>query len=81
MSDPKHIIEDSILTNIRIWHEVTKVKDISGELHEESAMSLEERVSCALKIREINALRSKIRWEIDKMFNTGADETKFFSEE
>lgn len=74
-------IEDLIGTNIQIWHEVTKVKDISGELHKETEMSLEERVECALKIREMNAYRSQARWDIDKHFGEGANETKIFSEE
>lgn len=74
-------IEELLLINIKIWHEVTKVKDISGKLHTESSMSLEERVECSLDIREKNAQRSKIRWEIDEYFGEGSNETKIFSEE
>ena len=75
-------IEQSILTNIKIWHEVTKVKDISGTLHDKPTMALKERVECGLKIREINRDRSKIRWEIDNFFEAdGANETKIFSSE
>ena len=75
------LIEESIVTNIKIWHQVTKVKDVSGKLHNKPTMPLKERVECALKIRELNAHRSKIRWDIDNTFGDGANETKIFSEE
>ena len=74
-------IEELILTNIKIWHEVTKVKDISGKLHTGTKMSLEDRVECALEIRELNAQRSKARWNVDQYFDGGNNETKIFSEE
>jgi hypothetical protein len=71
-------IEELILTNIKIWHEVTKLKDANGKLYKETDLSTEERVKCALKIRELNAKRTELRWEIDKGFNMGANETKIF---
>jgi hypothetical protein len=71
-------IEAMIDINCQIWHEVTKIKDLDGKLHNEPTMPTEERVDCALKIRKLNAERSKIRWDIDKHFG-GANETKVFS--
>ena len=73
-------IEELLLTNIKIWHLATQVKDISGKLYDKSNMTREQRVECALEIRKINADRSKIRWEIDDCFSTGVNETKIFSE-
>jgi hypothetical protein len=72
------LIEESILLNIKIWHEATKVKDIFGKLRDKN-MPTKERVACALKIRELNAERSAKRWEIDKLFGGGTNETKIFS--
>ena len=72
-------IEEFILTNIKIWHEATKIKDVDGNLRKDTDLSVKERVQCALDIRKLNTLRSKIRWEIDKNFDCGADETKVFS--
>lgn len=74
-------IEELILLNIRIWHEATKVKDISGQLYDKPTLSLEDRVICALEIRRLNAKRSAVRWEIDKVFGGGSNETKIFSKE
>lgn len=79
MSETAKDISNLIDVNIKIWHEVTKVKDISGSLYDENKMNLNERVECALKIRELNAHRSKARWSIDSKFNSGTNETKIFT--
>jgi len=84
MSSPNNLgatIEELVITNMRIWHEVTKIKNLSGTLHDKPKMSLEERVNCALVIREHNAYRSKVRWNVNVLLNSGANETKIFSEE
>ena len=74
-------IEELLLLNTKIWHEATKVKDVNGKLRKDSKMTIEERVECALKIRNLNNMRSSTRWEIDNSFGTGANESKVFSGE
>lgn len=72
-------INEFVLVNIQIWHEATKIKNLKGTLCDKSTMPLEKRVSCALKTRGLNAERSKLRWEVDKCFGSGANEAKVFS--
>jgi DTW domain-containing protein YfiP len=81
MSKISESIEELILLNVKIWHEATKVKDISGQLYDKPKLPLEDRVACALEIRRLNAKRSAVRWEIDKAIGSGTNETKIFSKE
>jgi hypothetical protein len=70
-------IENLIKISIETWHEVTKAKGLDGTLREEAEeIPAEERVKVAFKVRDLNGERSKARWEIDKHFGTGADESK-----
>jgi hypothetical protein len=74
-------VDEMVLTNIKIWHEATKVKDINGKLRSKSEISLDDRVDCALEIRRLNRERSDIRWSIDRNLGSGANETKVFTKE
>lgn len=70
-------LEALIKINIQTWHEATKAKGIDGILKEDiERIPVEDRIKTAFKIRDLNGKRSKIRWEIDKYFGSGANESK-----
>lgn len=60
------LIEDLILTNIRIWHTATQLKDINGKLTD-SGLSAKEKVEIHTRTRTENARRSQLRYEIDRL--------------
>lgn len=62
--------------NCRIWHQATKFKNIDGVRRDKEPTSIKDRVECAMEVRKLNAKRSSTRWEIDKEFGTGANESK-----
>jgi len=70
------MIEKLIITNLEIWHEASKIKDLDNKVRKELSMSPQERVDHFFVVRKLNAIRSRIRWGIDKQFGTGANETK-----
>jgi len=69
-------INELIDVNNQIWHKATKIKTLSGEVKKEKGLETKERVEIFLGIRELNAQRSAVRWQIDKRFNSGTNETK-----
>jgi hypothetical protein len=69
-------ILEVIDVNCRIWHEATKFKSIDNIRRDKEDTSLGERVRVAMKVRQLNSERSKARWEIDKNFSVGANESK-----
>jgi hypothetical protein len=69
-------IEGIISLNIIIWHEATKIKTTDN--FSRLGLSLEDKGKIFLKIREYNNKRSLVRFEIDKFFNSGTNETKVF---
>ena len=67
-------IEELILVNIELWHNATKIKK-NGK--PDYTLSTKKRVKIFYKIRELNAKRSALRWEIDsKLGIDGINETK-----
>lgn len=69
-------IEKLISLNIKMWHEITKIKNFDGSLKKDITISPKEHVKNALLVRKLNAKRSKVRWRIDKITGYGANETK-----
>lgn len=76
METTGEMISKLIVVNNRIWHKATKIKTLSGEVKKEKELGTKERVETFLDIRELNTQRSAIRWQIDKKFGSGANETK-----
>ena len=75
MSLGKHVLK-LIDINTRIWHQATRFKSIDGTRRDKEETSIKERVEFAMEVRNLNAKRSKARWDIDKNFGTGANESK-----
>jgi len=76
MKTTGEVIDSLININNQIWHKATKIKTLSGEVKKDKGLGTKEKVEIFLNIRELNAQRSAVRWEIDKKFNSGANETK-----
>jgi hypothetical protein len=70
------LIEDLILSNIKIWHTATQLKDSSGKLRKDTGMTAQEKVKIHTKTRVENARRSRLRFEIDKFFGEAVQDTK-----
>ena len=66
-------IESLIKTNIELWHKAILIKT-DGKPNRD--LPTKERVKIFYKIRELNAQRSKLRWEIDSTMGSGTNETK-----
>ena len=60
------LIEDLILSNIKIWHTATQLKDTSGQLRD-IGLSAKEKVEIHTKTRLENVHRSQLRYEIDEL--------------
>lgn len=74
MSKPGESIDQLIDTNIKLWHQATKIKKNGKPDH---SLPTAERVGIFYRIRELNAARSTLRWEIDSLLDeTGTNETK-----
>ena len=69
-------VENLILSNIKIWHTATRLKDSSGKLREDSGMTVHEKIEVHTKTRVENARRSRFRYEIDKFFGEAVQDTK-----
>ena len=68
----KHI-ETLIKTNIELWHNAIQIKT-DGKPNR--TLPTDERVKIFYTIRELNSLRSKLRWSIDSATESGTNETK-----
>ena len=66
-------IESLIKTNIELWHNAIQIKT-DGKPNR--TLPTEERVKIFYKIRELNTLRSDLRWRIDSAIGFGTNETK-----
>lgn len=74
MSNLGESIEKLIKTNIELWHNATKIKK-NGE--PDHSLPTSDRVDIFYKVRELNAQRSALRWEIDSQLDlSGSNETK-----
>lgn len=67
-------IENLISTNIELWHQATQIKKDGKP---DYSLPSSERVKIFYRVRELNATRSDLRWEIDSELNSGGtNETK-----
>lgn len=64
------LIDELISCNIKIWHNATQLKDISGKLKENNRLTAKEIVAIHTKTRTENAERSRLRYEIDKIIDS-----------
>lgn len=66
MSEPTalgELIEAMVKCNINIWKEASKIKTFDGIPRN---MDTATKIQIGQRVRELNASRSKIRWEIDR---------------
>jgi hypothetical protein len=58
-------ISDIILTNIKVWHEDTKLRN-------NKEMTAKEKVGYGMRGRVMNKIRSDLKYEINKYFKDNA---------
>jgi len=63
------LISNLIDTHIRLWHKTTIARNNPN-------IGMEERVALFMETRQFNVLRSQIRTEIDKAFDSGYPDPK-----
>ncbi len=63
------LIDDLITTHIKLWHKTTVARN-------DPDISMEERVALFMETRQFNVLRSQIRTEIDRVFDSGYPDPK-----
>lgn len=66
-------IEKLIHINVELWHEADGIKHKGKPVY---GKPMEERVAIFRRVRELNAERSAVRWDIDSAMGSGSNETK-----